>query len=68
MACKVCMQLESAVSASRNLDSQELLLGLTEAGLRNRCRQKEEQQAKAESDLLKHQRSCSEMRVIVGSE
>ena len=60
MACKVCVQLEEAIVSSRQEDAPNLLLGLTEAGLRNRARQKEERQVKAELDLEKHRRSCRE--------
>jgi hypothetical protein len=60
MTCKICTQLENAVMAARSPDSPDLLLGLTEPGLRNRARQREERQLKAEADLLKHQRSCSQ--------
>ncbi len=60
MACKVCVQLEEAIVSSRKADAPNLLLGLTEAGLRNRARQKQERQVKAELDLEKHRRSCRE--------
>ena len=60
MACKVCVQLEEAIVSSRQEDAPNLLLGLTEAGLRNRARQKQERQVKAELDLEKHRRSCRE--------
>jgi hypothetical protein len=60
MTCKVCVQLEEAIVSSRQEDAPNLLLGLTEAGLRNRARQKQERQVKAELDLEKHRRSCRE--------
>ena len=60
MACQVCVQLEEAIVSSRQEDAPTLLLGLTEAGLRNRARQKQERQVKAELDIEKHRRSCRE--------
>jgi hypothetical protein len=57
MACKICIQLEEAAAASARPDSPSILLGLNEPGLRNRARQKQEQQLKAKLDLEKHQRS-----------
>ena len=60
MACRVCVQLQESVVAAQRADAPALLLGLTEAGLRNRARQKEERQVKAELDLEKHRRSCRE--------
>ena len=60
MACRVCVQLEEAIKAARGPDAPDLLLGLTEAGLRNRARQKVERQVKAELDLERHRRHCRE--------
>jgi hypothetical protein len=57
MSCKVCMQLEEAVAASVRPDPPSILLGLNEAAIRNRARQKEERQLKTKMDLEKHQRS-----------
>ena len=57
MQCKVCTQLEEAVAASVRPDDPSILLGLTEAGTRNRTRQREEWQLKAKVSLEKHQRS-----------
>lgn len=58
MLCKICVQLESAIASSQRTDPPNLLLGLTEAGLRNRARQKKECEIKAELDLERHRRSC----------
>ena len=58
MSCKICAQLEEAIVSSQQTDPPNLLLGLTEAGLRNRARQKRECQIKAELDFEKHRRSC----------
>jgi hypothetical protein len=57
MQCKICIQLEEAVTASVRPDPPSILLGLNEPGIRNRARQKEERQLKAKMVLEKHQRS-----------
>jgi hypothetical protein len=57
MPCKICIQLEEAVAASVKPDEPSILLGLTEAGVRNRARQTEERQLKAKLNLEKHQRA-----------
>ena len=57
MPCKICTKLEEAVAASTRPDPPSILLGLNEPGIRNRARQKEEQQIKAKMDLERHQRS-----------
>jgi hypothetical protein len=49
--------LEEAVAASVRPDKPSILLGLTEAGTRNRAQQKEELRLKAKIDLEKHQRA-----------
>ena len=59
MPCMICIRLEQAAAAALRLDAPDVLLGLNEAALRNRARQKEEQTLKAKSDLEKHQRSCA---------
>jgi hypothetical protein len=61
MPCKFCIKLEEAVAESVRLDAPSILLGLTESGIRNRARQKEERQVKAKADLEKHQRSRHKM-------
>jgi hypothetical protein len=60
MQCKLCNQLKQAAKASVRPDAPNLLLGLNEAGLRNRAWQKEELILKAEEDLKRHQRSCQD--------
>jgi hypothetical protein len=57
MLCKVCIQLEEEVATAVRPDPPNLLLGLSLSGTRNRARQKEERQLKANADLKKHQRS-----------
>ena len=63
MPCKFCIKLEEAVAASVRVDAPNILLGLTESGIRNRARQKEERQIKAKTDLEMHQRSRHKMTV-----
>jgi hypothetical protein len=57
MPCKICIQLEEAVAALTEPDRPSILLGLNVPGLRNRARQKDEQQIKVKMDLEKHRRS-----------
>jgi len=59
MPCPICIRLEQAAAAAARSDPPNVLLGLNEAGIRNRARQKEERTLKAEADLAKHQRSCA---------
>jgi hypothetical protein len=61
MACRICIQLQEVAAGAQKPDTPNLLLGLNEAGLRNRARQKEERQLKTKFDLEKHQRACREM-------
>jgi hypothetical protein len=58
LRCRVCEELEEALAKAQSSDSPELLIGLTEAGMRNHNRQKEERARKAESDLYKHKSAC----------
>jgi hypothetical protein len=51
MACRICIQLQEAAAGAQKPDTPNLLLGLNEAGLRNRARQKEERQLKTKLDL-----------------
>jgi hypothetical protein len=59
MPCRVCVQLEEALAKTQRPDSPELLLGLTEAGMRNHTHQRRERALKAETDLTKHKSACS---------
>jgi hypothetical protein len=60
MQCKLCIKLKEATAISVRPDPPNLVLGLNEAGLRNRAWQKEELILKAEGDLKRHQRSCQD--------
>jgi hypothetical protein len=57
MPCKICIQLEEAVAALAEPDRPSILLGLNVPGLRNRARQRDEQQIKVKLELEKHRRS-----------
>ena len=59
MRCRVCEQLEEALAKAQRPDLPELLLGLTEAGMRNHTHQRQERTLKAETDLNKHKSACS---------
>jgi len=59
MRCRVCEQLEEALAKAQKPDSPELLIGLTEAGMRNHTHQSQERALKAETDLNKHKSACS---------
>lgn len=61
MQCKTCIQLENALISAKSTDEPEILSGLTESGLRNRALQKEERLRKAELELEKHRRTCSDV-------
>lgn len=56
--CKVCTQLEEAAVSAEKPDPASHLLGLTEAGLRNRALQKAEQVLKTRAALEKHRNTC----------
>ena len=55
--CRLCLQLQEAVESARQSGSPDLLLGLTEAGKRNRLHQREEKLARAELALEKHNKA-----------
>jgi hypothetical protein len=59
MHCRVCEQLEKALAKAQRPDSHELLNGLTEAGMRNHTRQRQERALNALTDLNKHKSACS---------
>lgn len=56
--CKVCTQLEEAAASAEKPDAASHLLGLTDAGLRNRALQKAEQVVKTRAALEKHRNIC----------
>lgn len=58
MPCRTCTQLEEAVQSAQAPDTPSRLLGLSEAGLHNRARQRQELLLKSETDLEKHKKWC----------
>lgn len=59
MPCRICTELEKFLHSAQQPDAPELLLGLTEAGKRNRDHQNREKILKAEANLLKHKKACT---------
>jgi hypothetical protein len=57
MTCRVCKDLERFVQAAREPDDPKFLVGLSEAGKRNREHQYAEKILKAELDLTRHRKS-----------
>ena len=58
MPCKICVQLEQALTTARKPDPADSLRGLTEAGLRNLALQRKERLIEAELNLEKHREVC----------
>jgi hypothetical protein len=56
--CKICTQLKEALLSAHDPDSPSILLGLSEAGKRNRALQKQELVLKSETVFEKHMKSC----------
>ncbi len=56
--CRICIELERHVQSAQQPVVPALLVGLTEAGNRNRVRQREEKLLKAELELEKHRKSA----------
>jgi hypothetical protein len=59
MVCLICTQLERSLTSACEPDPPNLLLGLTQAGKRNRDHQKREKILRIEADLARHKKSCS---------
>lgn len=57
--CKRCIQFEEALARAQRPYVSDMLLGLTEAGLRNHALQRQEQVSKAQEILDKHRKNCS---------
>ena len=62
MSCRTSIELERFLYSARAEGSPGLLLGLTEAGKRNRVHQRQEKILKLETDLKRHKDSCQECR------
>jgi hypothetical protein len=58
MSCHVCTRLEETLAKTQRPVLPERLLGLTEVGMRNHTRQREERALKAETDLTRHKIAC----------
>ena len=58
MSCQVCTKLQEAVASAQVQDPPVLLLGLTEAGKRNRGLQRQERLLRSEQELEKHKKWC----------
>ena len=62
MPCRTCIELERFLQSASAEGSPSLLLGLTDAGRRNRLHQRQERILKLETDLKRHKDSCEECR------
>jgi hypothetical protein len=60
MPCRNCVELQQFLHSAVQPDSPELLVGLSEAAIRNRIKQKKEKIAKLQLDLERHKNSCLE--------
>lgn len=58
MLCRICSELQQHLNSAQQPDSPELLLGLTEAGERNRIHQRQEKLVRAEMDIERHKKVC----------
>jgi len=56
--CRICQELEASLQAAQQPDPPALMLGLTEAGRRNRDHQRQELLERIENLREKHRRSC----------
>ncbi len=62
MSCRTGIELERFLHSAQAEGSPGLLVGLTEAGKRNRLHQRQEKILKLETDLKRHKDSCLECR------
>ena len=62
MSCRTGIELERFLHSAQAEGSPGLLVGLTEAGKRNRLHQRQEKILKLETDLKRHKDSCQECR------
>ena len=62
MSCRTCIELERFLHSAQAEGSPDLLIGLTDAGKRNRLHQRQERILKLETDLKRHKDSCQECR------
>ena len=57
LPCRICKELEQHLHSAQQPDTPALLLGLTEAGMRNRTHQRQERIQKVELDIERHQKA-----------
>ena len=62
MSCRTYTELERFLQSASAEGSPSLLLGLTDAGMRNRLHQRQEKILKLETDLKRHLGSCQDCR------
>lgn len=62
MSCRTSIELEKFLHSAQAEGSPDLLIGLTDAGKRNRLHQRQERILKLETDLKRHKDSCQECR------
>ena len=60
MSCRTGTELERFLQSASAEGSPDLLVGLTDAGRRNRLHQRQEKILKLESDLKRHKDACQE--------
>jgi len=58
MPCRTCTQLEETVQSAKTHDTPGRLLRLSEAGQRNRARQRQELLLTSEINFEKHKKWC----------
>ncbi len=58
--CRICREIEASLYAAQQPDPPDLVLGLTEAGKRNRGLQRQELIQRIETLLEKHKSQCPE--------
>jgi hypothetical protein len=63
MSCRTGVELQQYLQSALAEGSPGLLLGLSEAGKRNRLHQREERILKLQTDLKRHKDSCEECRM-----
>ncbi len=57
--CRICQELEASLQSAQQPDPPALVLGLTEAGKRNRGLQRQELVQRIETLLETHESQCS---------
>jgi len=60
MSCRNCIELDQFLRSALEPDAPEMLIGLSEAAIRNRAQQKQEKISKLRADIERHKASCLE--------